>query len=208
MSEQTSFPLSWPDGWPRTQAHLRKDSPFKRPVSYAARGRSMDECRRGLASELRLLGATKEVLSTNVKLRLDGLPYSGQAQPVDPGVAVYFELKKKSVSLACDKWRRVEDNIWAIVKHIESIRGQERWGVGNVEQAFRGYMALPGPGESGGLSWWTVLGVPINAGGDQVKEAYRILVAKHHPDRGGDVEMFHRVTQAFQQFESMTKVAA
>jgi DnaJ domain len=206
MSEQTSFPLSWPDNWPRNK--YRYNSPFTRPTSFAARRRSMEECRRELAAELRRLGATKEVLSTNVRLRLDGSPYSGQAQPTDPGAAVYFQLKGKPVSLACDKWNRVEDNIWAIVKHIESIRGQERWGVGSVEQAFRGYMALPTPGQSSGIQWWSVLGVPINASADQVKDAYRILVAKHHPDKGGDVEMFHRVQEAFRQFESVTKHAA
>lgn len=205
MSKQTSYPLSWPDGWPRTAKHLRRDSLFRRPICYGARNRSMGEAQRGLAGELARLGALKEVLSTNVKLRIDGRPYSNQPQPDDPGAAVYFELKNRPVSLACDKWNRVEDNIWAIVKHIESIRGQERWGVGSVEQAFRGYMALPAPGQSSGVQWWSVLGVPINATSDQVKDAYRILVTKHHPDKGGDVELFHRVQEAYRQFESVTK---
>ena len=203
MSEQTAYPLSWPEGWPRTR--FRKASPFLRSSGFAARRKSMNEVRSALADELRRLGATKEVLSTNVKLRIDNQPYSNQAQPADPGAAVYFELKGKPVSLACDKWDRVEDNVWAIVKHIEAIRGQERWGVGSVEQAFRGYMALPAPGGSSGLQWWSVLGVAINATPDQVKDAYRILVAKHHPDKGGDVEMFHRVQQAWEMFEQIQK---
>jgi hypothetical protein len=137
-----------------------------------------------------------------VPRRKDGQPYSNQAQPKDPGVAVYFELKGKAVSLACDKWDRVEDNAWAIAKHVEALRGQERWGVGSVDQAFRGYMALPGVGETSGLSWWTTLGVPINSTFDQVKEAYRTLAKKHHPDRNGDSELFRRVTEAWSQFEA------
>lgn len=208
MSEQTSYPLSWPEGWPRTPKQKRRNSPFLRPVKFSSRGRSMDEARRGLADELARLGARGEVLSTNIQLRLDGMPYSNRSQPDDTGAAVYFELKGKPVSLACDKWNRVEDNIWAIVKHIESIRGQDRWGVGSVEQAFHGYMALPAPGQSSGIQWWTVLGVPINASADQVKEAYRILVAKHHPDRGGDVKMFHRVQQAWKMFQMTQRQAA
>lgn len=208
MSEQTSFPLSWPENWPRTVGHQRRDSPFKRPVAFAARGHSMDECRRALARELNLLGARKEVLSTNVQLRLDGLPYSNRAQPDDPGAAVYFDLKNKPVSLACDKWRRVEDNIWAIIKHIESIRGQARWGVGNVEQAFRGYMALPAPGQTSGANWWQTLGVAINATPGQVREAYLQLVKKHHPDRQGDPELFRRVQEAWQQFERIEQKPA
>ena len=168
----------------------------------------MEEARSGLADELQRLGATNAILSTNVRLRIDGAPYSGQSQPEDVGAAVYFKLKGRQVSLAADKWNRVEDNIWSIVKHIEAIRGQERWGVGSVDQAFRGYMALPAIGQGSGLQWWTVLGLPINSSFEQVKEAHRILVQKHHPDRGGDVEMFHRVQEAWRLFEMANKQPA
>jgi hypothetical protein len=155
-----------------------------------------------LSAELRRLGASKEVLSTNVRRRLDGAPYSGQAQPDDTGAAVYFTLKGKPISLACDKWLRVEDNVWAIAKHIEALRAQDRWGVGSIEQAFRGYMALPAIGESSASDWWKTLGVPVNSTADQVREAYRILVKKHHPDRtGGNAELFHRVQRAMERFE-------
>jgi hypothetical protein len=135
----------------------------------------------------------------------DGPPISTYKQPADPGVAIYFSINKKPVSLACDKWLRVEDNIWALAKHIEALRGQDRWGVGTIEQAFRGYMALPGIGQSSGSKWWETLGVPINSTVEQVKEAYRILVKKHHPDRNGDAELFHRIQEAFQQFEQIGK---
>ena len=73
------------------------------------------------------------MISTNLKLRLDGLPRSDQATPADPGVAVYFELDGKTIVLACDKWNRVADNIYAIAKHVDALRGQDRWGVGTVE---------------------------------------------------------------------------
>lgn len=203
MSEQQkSFPLSWPEGWPRTAADYRQHSPFVRNATRQNPGRrSMEEVTTGLERELGLLEGENAVLSTNVRLRLDGRPYSDRAQPLDPGAAIYFTLKGKTVSLACDKWLRVEDNVWAIVKHIEAIRGQERWGVGTVDQAFRGYMALPGVGESSGSTWWQTLGVPINSAPDQVRKAYRLLVQKHHPDRGGDAEMFHRVMKAMESFE-------
>ena len=76
------------------------------------------------------------------------------------------------------------------------------------EKAHTGFLALPAPNGSSGLSWWTVLGVPINADAAVIKDAYRILVAKHHPDRGGDVEMFHRVQEAYRQFSQLEKAAA
>jgi len=87
------------------------------------------------------------------------------------------------------------------------LRGQERWGVGSVEQAFRGYLALPGPGESTGSKWWEVLGLKINATAEQAREAYRFLVKKHHPDAGGDAELFRRVQQAYQEFEAQAAPA-
>jgi hypothetical protein len=96
-----------------------------------------------LFHELRLLGATEVILSTNIELTQKGLPYSNRRQPDDPGVAVFFKLKKQSLALACDKWDRVADNVWAIALHINAIRGQSRWGVGTIEQAFMGYAALP-----------------------------------------------------------------
>lgn len=209
MSEQTRYPLCWPEGWPRTK--FRGVAPFfsktDSEFGQRQRKRSMQEATDFLARELGLLKASKEVLSSNVRLRIDGLPRSDQGQPADPGAAVYFELKGKPVSLACDKWSRVEDNVWAIAKHIEALRGQERWGVGSVEQAFRGYMALPSIGESEASTWWRVLGVHANASVDQVKEAYRLLARKHHPDAGGDPEMFQRVQRAMERFESQARAA-
>ena len=44
--------------------------------------------------ELKRLGARGMVLSTNVELRQDGLPYSNRRRPEDPGVAVMrFEVE-------------------------------------------------------------------------------------------------------------------
>jgi hypothetical protein len=199
IEERTSYPLSWPDGWARTK--YREQSRFTRAYQYTARNHSMSEARTFLADELRRLGATKEILSTNVELRLDGTPYSNRAQPTDPGAAVYFQFQHKPIVLACDKWLRVEDNVWALAKHIESLRGQERWGVGRLEQAFRGYMALPGIGQTSGINWWQTLGVPVNASEELVRDAYKMLVKKHHPDLGGDPELFRRLQEAMDQFE-------
>jgi hypothetical protein len=161
----------------------------------------MEGARTFLGGELDRLGARKPILSTNMELRLDGMPRAGQMQPNDTGAAVYFELKGKPVSLACDKWLRVEDNIWAIAKHIEALRGQERWGVGSIERAFTGYLALPAVGESSASDWWKTLGVPVNADPEMVRKAYRILVKKHHPDAAGDPELFRRIQQAMDRFE-------
>ena len=154
--DKTKYPLSWPENWPRVS--FRKTSRFgTHTIAYAFSF---------LCAEVkRLTNGEEFFLSCNVPRTKggDGAPTANYRQPSDPGAPVYFSVNKKPVVLACDKWVHVEDNIWALAKHIEALRGQDRWGVGTIEQAFRGYMALPGIGETGGVSWWKVLGVSINA---------------------------------------------
>ncbi len=211
MSNQQSFPLSWPPAWPRTAAQKRQASPFfsqiRRPSStpgqtYTSRSkRSMADVVTDLYHELRLIGVGdyNVVVSTNVELRLDGTPYSNRKPPEDPGAAVYFKLKNKPCVLACDKWNRTEDNLCAIAKHIEALRGQERWGVGSVEQAFAGYTALPPAGSSPGTSWWNLLGCAHDAPFAVVKAAFREAAFKAHPDHGGSHDAIVAVNAAWDQ---------
>ena len=43
---------------------------------------------------------------------------------------------------------------------------------------------------------YDVLGIPKSATQDQIRSAYRKLAVKHHPDKGGDAEMFKQVSAA------------
>lgn len=150
--------------------------------------------------QLKLLGVGdyNVVISTNVPLRRDGLPYSGQKQPLDPGAAVYFRLGSRPCVLACDKWAKVEDNLWAIAKDIEAQRGRIRWGVGSVEQAFAGYTALPAPGQSAAATWYQVLGVAHDAPFEVAKEKYLQEAKLCHPDlNGGSSEAMQRLNAAW-----------
>src|SRR5690606_31281193 len=115
-----AYPLQWPAGWPRTPAHKRQRSRFQ-PNGLADEAMS-------IRWELERLGARYPVVSTNIALRRDGLPYSNQKRPDDPGVAVYFELDGRAQCIPCDRWQTVEENARAIWKSIEALRGLERWG--------------------------------------------------------------------------------
>jgi len=152
-----------------------------------------------VVAELRRIGATDIIISSNLQARLDGKPYSNQAEPGDHGIAVYFQLKNRPTVLACDKWNRVSRNLWAIAKHVEALRGQERWGVGSIEQAFAGYAQLPGVGETSGMSWWKELGVAVNADAETIKSAYYQRSKETHPDKGGSHEAQARLNEAFEQ---------
>lgn len=176
-----AYPLSWPAGWKRAQYRsVAKFQHDRRPLT-------LERARTRLADELERLRATHIILSTNLALRADGHPKGGQGQPADPGAAVYFKLRGRDTVLACDKWDRVEDNIAALAKHIEAMRGMDRWGVGSIEQAFTGYAALPAPDP-----WWKLLGLPSERqpngnpwSGQTIRTAWAGASRSAHPDRPG-----------------------
>ena len=49
----------------------------------------------------------------------------------------------------------------------------------------------------GEINLYDVLGVEKNASRQAIKESYRSLVQMYHPDKGGDVEIFKLITNAF-----------
>lgn len=191
MNEKTAYPLCWPDGRPRTAPENRRAARFK--TSFA-------RSREKLIREINLLGGDKLIFSSDIPCRLDGLPYADlKPKNGDPGVACYFTRKGKQLCFACDLYLKAGDNLHAIELTVSALRGIARWGTGDMmESAFRGYAALPQPA---GLRWWETLGVPVNAPLDVVREAYRMLAKKHHPDMGGDAEMFRRISEAWKQCE-------
>jgi len=144
-----------------------------------------------------LLGATGVVLSSNIPLRQDGLPYSNVTEPRDHGVAVYFRIKGEPRVLATDRWNKCAHNFVALAKHVEAMRGQLRWGVGSLEQAFGGYKALPAMGAS--KPWFEILGVKEDAPLIQIEAKRMELLRRHHPDVGGDANQAAEINAAYDQ---------
>jgi hypothetical protein len=176
-----AYPLHWPLGWPRSRSPQR--SRFETTFALA---------RDNLFHQIKLLGGTHIVLSSNVALRRDGLPLAGQRQPNDKGVAVYFLRRGKQVVFACDRWEKIEDNMRAIEKTIDAIRGIERWGASEMmERAFSAFEALPPP-----RSCWDVLGVKPGARPDEINEAYRAKARRAHPDTGGSTAAMAELNKA------------
>ncbi|WP_425404586.1 J domain-containing protein [Hwanghaeella sp.] len=170
-----AYPLHWPEGKPRTARRERARFDTTHEIAQLA-----------LMDELRRMGATHPVLSTDIPVRGDGLPYARHRAPDDPGVAVYFMYKGNQVCFACDRWDRVRDNIQAVRKTIEALRGIARWGTGDmVEAAFKGFEALPAPGKAVSAVWWRVLGVSESATKNEIIAAYREKAKTSHPDVAG-----------------------
>lgn len=185
-----AFPLSWPSGWERAQK--RANGPFKR---------SLDAARRIVSMEVKRLGGTDVVISTNLPLRKDGMPYaSGVMKINDPGVAVYFNFKDKPMCFACDKYHHLQDNMTAIAKTIEALRGIERWGASDMmERAFSGFKALPETASETQENWRIVLQIPDNVVPrfEDVQQQYRYLLKLVHPDYGGERAAFDRLQKAW-----------
>jgi hypothetical protein len=185
-----AYPLCWPPTRPRSKR--KDDSALRAPFAKS---------RDFIVGEVRRLGGQRLVVSTNIPLRRDGLPYAATSEPDDAGVAVYFTYKGKQMCFACDRWRKVASNMQAIAKTIEALRGVARWGTGDMmEAAFTGFAALPPP-MAAGKPWRDVLGVQANESGEQVvKEAYRRKRGEAHPDRqGGSDTAFLAVQAAYEQ---------
>lgn len=66
-----------------------------------------------------------------------------------------------------------------------------------------------GVGTVGGVAdHYEVLGIAADASGEQVRHAYRRLVKAAHPDRSGDTERFHRITEAYKALSDPDQRAA
>lgn len=184
-----SCPLEWPQGWERTK--FRRRSAFKPGLS------TWEACT-DVRAELRRSGADDVVVSSNLKARVDGMGFRGdQANPADSGVAVYFVLDGRRHVLACDRWDLVAHNLRAIACHVEALRLMDRWGVGSLERAFQGYLALPAAGATS-ASWRQVLGLPEKGSVrlEDVSSRFAELAKKLHPDAGGDSAKFRELLEA------------
>ncbi len=191
---RNSSPLDWPLGWKRTQ----------RPRISKFGSYTIDQAASFVRDEIRrLTGSSSFIISTNLRYRIDGMPYSGQRQPDDKGVAVYFMMPdtnrhNQEKVIACDAFTRIECNLYAIAKTIEAMRGINRWGSSElITRAFTGFKALAEHASQ--PSWQSVLELPINATEDQVREQYRALSKKYHPDMPtGNAEKFVIIKHAYE----------
>lgn len=184
MKLEVTDPLDWPPDWPRTIPGDRRHS-----LSGGDNMGYYDVCDR-LHRNLELLGASEILLSRNRAMR-------GRPSP-DPGVAVYFKLKKMDLTMAQDAYRLQNDNIRSLALAIEGMRQMDRHGGGAMtEKAFTGFQQLEGPQYA--RPWYDILGVPETAPVDAIRAGYRKAAAVCHPDKGGDQEGMMAVNKAYDE---------
>lgn len=179
-----AFPLSWPDGLPRTER--KAASQFKTGLPAA-----LKNVRTALEAFGRDSGkpVADIVLSSNVTL--------GQERPDDTGVAVWFTWDGAQRCIAVDRYPKPEDNLQAIYHVLEARRTEMRHGgLHIVRQTFKGFTALPAPANR--KSWREVLGIEAGkqVGAADIDARYRELAAKAHPDKGGSTEAMAELNRA------------
>jgi hypothetical protein len=183
VKNATAYPLTWPPQFPR--AKTREKGSFKTTLAGALK--NVQESLRLFAkdSETELAGL---VISSNVTL--------GVSRPEDPGVAVWFAWGGMQVCIPVDRYQTVEGNLQAIHHIIEARRVELRHGtLALVRASFTGFLALPGSSKH----WSEVLGVSKSASRAEIETAYKRLRSQHHPDHGGDAELFHAIQNAFDE---------
>lgn len=190
-----AYPLTWPIGYKRTPPSEQTNALFK--TSFAS-------ARDGVIKELEQMNATEIIISSNVPVKRDGLPFAvpyGQSSKItdDAGIAVYFTLNKEQTVLCCDAYIHLDDNMQAIHKTLQALRGIERWKVSEMmKRMFTGFKALPE--QTTGEAWYKVLGVKANATLQEIKNAYYTLATRFHPDKcSGDSSKFTLLNNAYKQ---------
>ena len=188
-----AYPLQWPEGWPRTPSYRREsDNRFGGRAGVTV-GRARDQ----LMDELRRLGATDIVVSTNVPVKADGLLYADNKRLDDPGIAVYFKFKRKSLVMARDVFVSVAGNLRTLGLAVEAMRQLERHGGSFMfEKAFTSFLAIAPPDWK--KPWREVFGIKADWTGD-ITALYREKARIRHPDVGGNDTLMAELNVAYEE---------
>ena len=162
MSIDRQYKLNWPQDEPRTPD---KDKRTKSQFSM-----DFGRAYRALDTELQRFLARDVVLCHNDNRR---------SQPRDAAAVLYFKLGSRDISICCDLYYDVQDNIRAISKIVEAMRTIERFGGQHLSQkSFTGFVALPPPKDC-----WKTLGIAKSVGEALSQKMRREFIADAFRDR-------------------------
>lgn len=136
-------------------------------------------------------------------IRNDGWPRGG-AQPLHPGVVLYFSTRDGAMEFPCGTYQNFEANLYAIALTLENLRAIDRYGVTLGHEQYRGFLAIEeAPKQmtveqaaefialaSGTPSRDTIQNPQAYRG------AYRAAAQRLHPDVTGNSDGFVKLGQA------------
>ena len=183
------YPMQW----------LPQQLRTKRPARARFGKHSLSSAGYIIENELRLLGAKNCIISTNLQTKLSGGFYANQ-KVEDAGIVIYFDLKGTGKAMACDKWDKPEDNLWALNLSISAIRGLERWGGSEfLDGLFTGFKALPSPENSVVMSQRYFSDI-TNL--EHLGLKFKRLAKELHPDsENGNTEQFQEMMTQYKQLK-------
>ena len=194
MMTNFKTPLQWLPQQPRT----------KRPTRARFGKHSLSTAGIYIENELRLLKAKNCIISTNLRVKIEGGFYANQIVE-DAGVAIYFKLKDKDKAMACDLWDKPEHNLWALFLSINAIRGLERWGGSDfLDGLFTGFTALPSPEDSiiNNVQYFS----DVN-NLEHLNLKFKKLAKELHPDsENGNAELFQEMMKQYKQKKQQFEV--
>ncbi len=175
MPIDRQYKLNWPADEPRTPiGDRRQKSPFSMDFNKAFRE---------LDTELQRFDAIDVVLSHNDNRR--------GFQMKDAAAVIYFKIGGRDISIPCDLYFNVQDNIRAIGEVVKAMRRMEMYGGSRMSQkSFTGFVALPPPKDV-----WQILGLNKKLGEglslklrrEYVMEAFRDKAKEGH-GAGADMQ--------------------
>lgn len=191
-----AYPLSWPEGWPHA-----KQQESSRRFGGRIYGLTIGRAKETLYEDLRRLGAINIIVSSNVPVHRDGTMYSEEPKRnTSPGIAVYFELKKRPLVMATDRFDTVAGNLRSIGLAIEAMRQLDRHGGGQMmERAFAGFTAIAPPDWK--KPWREVFGLKPDWAGtaDEMKTLFRQKAKQRHSDVDGHDTLMAELNVAYDE---------
>lgn len=174
------------DAWPGKPTAIRSHSQFSAKFTQTTEL---------LSRELAHLNAKNVVLQIAMEdrdLRLDGMPRAN-ARASHPGVILAFDSKWGPLKYATDEFRDWQDNVRAIALSMEALRKVDRYGVSKRGEQYTGWKALPvSTDPADAIQTREQAEAFLDEHGGSFKEA----ASRHHPDKGGDPDLFRAAVRA------------
>ncbi|KKL27399.1 hypothetical protein LCGC14_2385550 [marine sediment metagenome] len=147
-----------------------------------------------------LYNTMKKMEATSLKVERD--MFNG-------GCNIIFDRNGKRYVFRCATFDDAQDNFRAAQLSIEYLyRAIEIYGVEGEEfdtifnSIFIGIEATPDDSVlmiGNQTEWWEILGINQDATKQEIMNAYRSLAKVHHPDTGGDKEVFIKLRDAYEK---------